>query len=174
MSGLIALPVELEEIDEALDEPPASESYIDIGTGMLWPAQLFDVDQGPDDFDEDDSERWLLVAGFGSSAAYEVMQRFISTIEPSDMASRLTDVIVGSGAFRRFESELQQDEDQYTCGIDPVTTPVSAAPAPGLPTTATDRPAEHPHVTGAKRTDRAFRVVTVGVKRRALRADRTV
>jgi len=113
-SGLILLPVDLDELGEALDESRASESYIDLVSGTLWPAQLFEVDQGPDDFDPDDSRRWLLVDGLGPGTAYGVMQRFISTIDQSGLASRLGDAIAGSRAFRRFESELSRHPDEYT------------------------------------------------------------
>ena len=51
-SDLISLPVALDELGEALDQSAGSESYIDATDGALWPAQLFDVGQGPDDFDE--------------------------------------------------------------------------------------------------------------------------
>ena len=71
-SGLIALPVALDGLGEALDQPAGSESFIDVANGGLWPAQLFDVDQGPADSDPA-SDRWLVVVGLGSRPAYEVM-----------------------------------------------------------------------------------------------------
>jgi Uncharacterised protein family (UPF0158) len=112
-SELISLPVELEELGEALDQSPGSDAYIDVTDGALWPAQLFDFDQGPDDFDAA-SDRWLLVVGLGSRFAYEVIQRFIATIDEPDLAERLADSIAGSGAFRRFQSELSRHDDEYT------------------------------------------------------------
>jgi len=112
-SDLISLPVELDELGEALDQSPGSDSYIDVTDGALWAAQLFDVDQGPDDFDAA-SDRWLLVVGAGSRSAYEVMQRFIATIDQPGLAERLTHSIAGSGAFRRFQSELSRCDDEYT------------------------------------------------------------
>ncbi len=112
-SDLISLPVELDELGEALDQSAGSESYIDVSDGALWPAQLFDVGQGPDDFDAE-SDRWLLVVGRGSRSAYEVMQRFIATTDESGLAERLNDAIAGSGAFRRFQSELSRHDDEYT------------------------------------------------------------
>jgi hypothetical protein len=42
------------------------------------------------------------------------MQRFAATIEQSDLASRLSDALAGSGAFRRFQTELSRHEDEYT------------------------------------------------------------
>ena len=50
-SDLTTLPVALDELGEALDQSGGSDSFIDLTDGTLWPAQLFDVDQGPADFD---------------------------------------------------------------------------------------------------------------------------
>ena len=69
-SDLKMLPVALDELGEALDQSGGSDSFIDLTDGTLWPAQLFDVDQGPADFDPD-SDRWLLVVGLGSRPAYD-------------------------------------------------------------------------------------------------------
>ena len=69
-SDLIGLPVALDELGEALDQSAGSESFIDVTDGALWPQQLFDVDQGPVDFDPG-SDRWLLVVGLGSAPAYD-------------------------------------------------------------------------------------------------------
>jgi hypothetical protein len=112
-SALTSLAVALDELGEALDQTGGSESFIDLTDGTLWPGQLFDVDQGPPDFDPE-SDRWLLVVGLGSRPAYEAMQRFVTTIEQPDLALRLTDALMGSGAFRRFQTELSRHEDEYT------------------------------------------------------------
>ena len=61
-SNLTALAVALDEVGEALDQSAASESFIDVNDGVPWPAQLFDFDEGPADFDPA-SDRWLIVAG---------------------------------------------------------------------------------------------------------------
>ena len=68
-SALRLLAVDLDEIGEALDQSPASVSYIDLANATVWPGELFDVDQGPEDFDADDSDRWLPVVGAGSRVA---------------------------------------------------------------------------------------------------------
>jgi len=112
-SDLTSLPVALDELGEALDQSDGSESFVDLTDGTLWPAQLFDVDQGPPDFDPT-PDRWLLVVGLGSGPAYDAMQRFVATIEQPDLASRLSDALAGSGAFRRFQTELTRHEDEYT------------------------------------------------------------
>lgn len=112
-SDLNSLPVDLGDLGEVLDQSPASESYIDLDTGSVWPGELFDVGQGPEDFDPDDAERWLLVVGLGSTAAYAVMERFISTVDSPGLASLLTEASRGSGAFRRFNAALSRHDDEY-------------------------------------------------------------
>ena len=52
-SERMVLAVDLDEIGEALDQSPASVSYIDLANATLWPGELVDVDQGPEDFDAD-------------------------------------------------------------------------------------------------------------------------
>jgi len=112
-SDLKTLPVALDELGEALDQSGGSDSFIDLTDGALWPGQLFDVDQGPTDFDPA-SDRWLLVVGLGSGPAYKAMQRFVATIQQPALASRLTAALDGSGAFRRFQTELSRHDDEYT------------------------------------------------------------
>ena len=67
-SGLIVMPVVLDELADVLDQSPGAESFIDLHSGSVWPAELFELDQGPDDFDPDFRERWLVVVGLGSRA----------------------------------------------------------------------------------------------------------
>lgn len=112
-SDLVRMSVDLAQLGEAVDRSAGSESYIDVATGVLWPAELFDFDEGPDDFDED-SDRWLLVFGLGSRPAYETMERFAESVEHPDITSRLTETLVGPGAFRRFQRELSRYEGEYT------------------------------------------------------------
>ena len=114
-SELSLLPVELDDLGEALDQSPATVSYIDLTNGVVWPGELLDVGQEPEDFDADDSARWLPVVGIGSKAAYAVMERFIETSESPGLASRLRDEISGPKAFRGFQAELgRHDDDEYT------------------------------------------------------------
>ena len=54
------------------------------------------------------------MVGLGSHPAYETMRRFVVTIQRPDLASGLTDVVGGSGAFRRFRTELSRHEREYT------------------------------------------------------------
>ncbi|MFT7600117.1 MAG: hypothetical protein ACI8TP_003057 [Acidimicrobiales bacterium] len=112
-SELVPLSVELDWLGEALDQPVSAESFIDVADGSLWPAILFEDDQGPADFDPS-FDRWLPVVGQGSPPKYEVMQRFVATIEQPDLASRLSDALVGSAAFRKFQKALSRNESEYT------------------------------------------------------------
>lgn len=107
--------VELDDLGDAIDQSPACVSYVDLTSGVVWPAELFEVGQEPDDFDADDSNRWLPVVGAGSRAAYAVLERFIAAVENPGLASRLRDGISGPKAFRRFQTELSRhDDDEYT------------------------------------------------------------
>ena len=79
-----------------------------------WPGELLDLDQGPDDFDPEDSGRWLLVSGEGSTAAYGDIERFIATVESEALGNRLRQAISGKAPFKAFIATLQRDDDQFT------------------------------------------------------------
>ena len=87
-SELSSLPVELDHLGDALEQSSASVSYIELATGVVWPGELFDVGQEPEDFDPDDSNRRLPVVGAGSRTAFAVIERFIDTIDKPGLASR--------------------------------------------------------------------------------------
>ncbi|MEZ5377285.1 MAG: UPF0158 family protein [Acidimicrobiales bacterium] len=112
-SGLLPLPVELEQLGEALDQSGGSEAAVDLVDGTVWPADLLDIHEGPEDFDPD-SDRWLVVAGHGSAPGYADMERFTASVDDPDIAARLDDTLAGRGAFRRFRSELSRYEHEYT------------------------------------------------------------
>ena len=113
-TGLVPISVSLDDVAEVLDESVASESFIDLESGVVWSGQLFDVGQGPDDFDPDDHQRWLLVVGLGPSVEMNNMERFIATIHDGQLAQRLTDVISRPDAFRRFRPVLERAPDEFT------------------------------------------------------------
>ena len=52
-SDLVRMSVDLAQLGEAVDRSAGSDSDIDAATGVLWPAELFDFDEGPDNFDAD-------------------------------------------------------------------------------------------------------------------------
>lgn len=113
-STLAALTVELDDLGEALDQSVASVAYLDLATGMIWPAELLDIGEEPDEFDPDDEQRWLPVPGQGPRAGYATMEDFITSITDPALAGRLRDAIAGTGAFRRFHDELSRNDDEYT------------------------------------------------------------
>jgi len=113
-SELVDVAVDLDELAEALDQVPGSESYLDLERGVVWPAELIELEQGPDDFDPDGDTRWVPVVGAGSRSPYADMARFIATIEDPTLVDRLTSAIDGKGAFRRFLNELEQHAGEFT------------------------------------------------------------
>ncbi len=113
-SELIPIGVDLDDLADVIDQSPASESYIDLETGAVWPGELLDLDQGPDDFDPDDPGRWLIVSGEGSTAAYGDMERFIATVESEALGNRLRQAISGKAPFKAFLATLQRDDDHFT------------------------------------------------------------
>ena len=114
VSVLVPIEVDLDDLADVIDQPPSSESYIDLESGAVWPGELLDIDQGPDDFDPDDVARWLLVRGEGSRAAYGDMERFIERVEPDALSARLRQAISGKAPFKSFLATLQRDNDQFT------------------------------------------------------------
>jgi Uncharacterised protein family (UPF0158) len=113
-SELIPIGVDLDDLAEVVDQSASSESYIDLESGVVWPGELLDFDQGPDDFDPDDAGRWLLVSGEGSTAAYGDKERFIATVESDALRDRLGQAISGKAPFKAFLATLQRDDDQFT------------------------------------------------------------
>ncbi len=111
---LAPISVSLEDLAEVLGESAASESLIDLDSGVVWPSQLFDIGQGPDDVDPNDEQRWLPVVGLGPSIEKDNMMRYIATISDTQLALRLTDAIGQRDAFQRFRSTLERVPEQFT------------------------------------------------------------
>ncbi len=113
-SELVPIAVDLDDLAEAIDQSAGSESYIDVESGAVWPSELLDLGQGPDDFDPDHADRWLLTVGEGSMAAYGDMERFIAAVELEALRVRLRQAISGKAPFKAFLAALQRDDDQFT------------------------------------------------------------
>lgn len=66
-----------------------------------------------DDFDEEaaDEAGWVAVEPFSSLDSYSDMQLFIATVDQPGQAARLSDAIVGKGAFRRFKDIVFNSDD---------------------------------------------------------------
>ena len=62
-SSLTPVPVDLEELGEALDETPGVESLLHLDTGTVWPGGILDLGEEPDGYDPEDPGRWLPFTG---------------------------------------------------------------------------------------------------------------
>ena len=113
-SEVVSLAVTLDDLADAIDAPPGSESYIDLESGVVWSGELLDLGQGPDGFEPDDARRWLLVRGEGSEEAYRDMERFVATVKPDALSARLGQAISGKKPFKAFLATLQRYDDQFT------------------------------------------------------------
>ncbi len=113
-SSLTALSIDLDELAELVDAQPSSESYIDLRSGAVWPGEIVDLGEVPDDLDPGDASRWLFVRGEGSQRAYADMERFIAAVEPDALSVKLREAITGKQPFKAFLSVLQCNDDQFT------------------------------------------------------------
>jgi hypothetical protein len=114
-STLRPLPAELDEVGEALAQEAGSENYVDLQTGTVWFHTMSDFGIDDDlDVDFSDETRWLFFEGEGSHEAYRDLERFIATVDDSDLAARLHQAIEGRGAFRRFRSVLEDHPSEFT------------------------------------------------------------
>ena len=110
--SLIAINVDLDDLADAVDAPPSSESYLDLTSGVVWPGEIIDLGDGPDDLDPMDASRWLLVGGEGSQLAYADMERFITIVEPEALSAKLREAIAGKHPFKAFLAVLQRHDAQ--------------------------------------------------------------
>ena len=105
------LPVDLEELAGILECDPAhGGGRIDLRTGEVWPQAAIDYarEEGEEDPDGEDPDRWLPVWCEGSQAAYGDMDNFIEGISDEDRADKLSIAISSRGAFRRFKDVLER------------------------------------------------------------------
>lgn len=111
--GLQPVPVRLEELAHMLDGPTDLDEgwMLELATGRFWPRDPEGIagEQRPEDFDPPDA--FLAVFAVGSGPGYGDMRDFIDTAVTDDaLATRLSDAIRGTGAFRRFRTVLFDDE----------------------------------------------------------------
>jgi hypothetical protein len=69
-----------------------------------------EADDDPPDFE--DPDRWLHVAPEGSGEGYRDMEDFIASVSDPGRADRLSIVINGRGAFRRFKDTIARWPDE--------------------------------------------------------------
>ncbi|MHB8318749.1 MAG: UPF0158 family protein [Acidimicrobiales bacterium] len=105
------LPVDLEELAFILEgNPDHGGGRIDVRSGEVWPQAAIDYarEEGEEDPDDEDPDRWLPVCCEGSRAAYGDMEDFIDALSDEDRADRLSNAISGRGAFHRFKDVLER------------------------------------------------------------------
>jgi hypothetical protein len=118
------VPVDLEELASVLEgDPVRGGGRIDLRTGEVWPHSVFDdVTDDEEEDDDEDNSRWLWVDPQGSREGYRDMELSTDTVDDPALVDRLTIVIAGRGAFRRFKDVIAGDpsagERWYTLSED--------------------------------------------------------
>ena len=112
---LRSLPVDLDELVDVLEgDPVAGGGRIDLHTGEVWPAAIFEygIESEDEEGGLDDGERWLWVVSEGSRAGYRDMELFAAGVAEPDLADPIQRrTLEGRGAFRRFRGELTRWPD---------------------------------------------------------------
>ncbi|MBN2361839.1 MAG: hypothetical protein JXR83_20480 [Deltaproteobacteria bacterium] len=90
---------------------PEVRSFLDRETGEV--ITIIGDDEGERGGDvRVHPERYLQVEPIPSREQYRIMERFIATVPFPTLAERLSDAIVGKGAFRRFKDCIAQHPDE--------------------------------------------------------------
>ena len=90
---------------------PEVRSYLDRETGEV--ITIIGDDEGERGGDvRVHPERYLQVEPIPSREQYRIMERFIASVPVPALAARLSDAIVGKGAFRRFKDGIAQHPDE--------------------------------------------------------------
>lgn len=108
------LPVDLEELAMILEgDPVHGGGRIDLTTGEVWPQSALEYAEETGEIGEEDDhpDRWLWVHCEGSRSGYRDMVWFIEELDDPDLADRLSRVISGRGAFRRFKDTLSSQPE---------------------------------------------------------------
>lgn len=107
------IPVDWTGLEAAFENhSPEVRSYLNTVTGEVV------CIIGKDDDDEaaravrDEPEQHLNIEPIPSREQYRIMERFIATVPFPALAERLSDAIVGKGAFRRFKDCIAQHPDE--------------------------------------------------------------
>ena len=143
VSQLYPLPVELDDVGEALSEQAGSENFLDLQTGTVWFHTM--IESGMDDeldVDFDDATRWLFLEGEGSHEAHRDLQRFIATVNDPDLAERLSRAIEDAAPSDGFGPCWNSTRTSTRVGIASTLRPASDTPGAGSPPPAT-KPALH-------------------------------
>ena len=108
--------IDLAQLMDSLegDIEESQGGYVDLETGMTWPAELLDsgmMDDPPEI--EDDPDRWLYAPNQGSRAGWRDMRDFAASLPDPVVSERLLEAIEGRVAFSRFSRTLDRHENLY-------------------------------------------------------------
>ena len=104
--------VDLEELAFAFDDgSPEHEYFLDLATGevLLVSDNLGYIEARQErERIEEESDRFLSIPQFGSSAESADMESFVETVEDERLLALLEGALDGNGAFRRFRDVLNR------------------------------------------------------------------
>lgn len=164
------VPIRWDDLTAAFENnAPDVHSYLNLATGHV--LRIVDGTPGADDAltrVATDPE-WLVVDPVSSRDQYRWMERFIATVDETDLRDRLTAAIDGKGAFRRFKDVLlafpEERERWFQFRIDllkveidawlkthdlEAVSPPEPRPAPGEPEETPAEPPTKPRGVGAE------------------------
>lgn len=107
-TGRQAIAVDLDQLADILGDQRGG--YLDLSTGMTWPAELVEDGQVEDVDPEEDPERWLGVLGEGSRDGWRDMADFTDELTDPGVREDLRATLDGKGAFRRFQRALDRHD----------------------------------------------------------------
>jgi hypothetical protein len=144
VSPLLLLPVQLDDVGDALSQQAGSANYLDLQHGTVWFQTMTDFGVDEDlDIDFEDETRWLFLEGEGSHDPYRDLERFSATVEDHDLAAGLTRAMEGAARSSSFVLCSNAILSSTRDGIASMPTPGSDMPAAGSPPTVSrpDAPA---------------------------------
>ncbi len=116
MSSMRSLDVNLDDVAEAMGMTMRDmiEWYLDTHTGKVHmiSSEMTEDDAMRQEIEEDDGDRYKRIDEIEPHEAYTVMEDFIATVQELRLRDRLSDAIVGKGAFRRFKNALMSAEPE--------------------------------------------------------------
>ncbi|MFH1812094.1 MAG: UPF0158 family protein [Pseudomonadota bacterium] len=113
MSDVSKIAVDWSALEAAFENhSPEVRSYLDRHSGELLSLVGGEADTARGVEVRENPERFLFVEPVPSREQYRIMERFIATVTYPALAERLSDAIVGKGAFRRFKDCIAQHVEE--------------------------------------------------------------
>lgn len=113
MSDSSKIPVDWSALEAAFENhSPEVRSYLDRQTGQVVNLVGREFDEARGLEVRGDAQRYLFIEPVPSREQYRIMERFIATVTYPALSERLSDAIVGKGAFRRFKDCIAQHVEE--------------------------------------------------------------